>query len=70
MNKSEEIINKYCDYIFDKYIKAGGVLKDADKQVTYWTLRGIYDREGKNSLDTFIKNWKPYIPKNRSVGYD
>lgn len=65
----EEKISNYCDYIINEYINAGGEKDKADRSLTYWTLRGIYDREGEKSLDVFVENWKPYVAPKRSVGY-
>ena len=65
----ENKINKYVDYIVEEYIKAGGDKKDADRNFTYSVLRGIYDREGEEALDEFVKNWKPHIPNKKYRGY-
>ena len=62
-NDSEEIINGYVDYIIEEYIKAGGKKENADKNFTYWALRGIYDREGIEALEEYMNNWKPHIVK-------
>lgn len=59
--KAEKLINKYVDYIIEEYIKAGGDERKADKNFTYWVLKGIYDREGIKALKEYIKNWKPHI---------
>lgn len=66
---SEELINKHCDYIISEYLKAGGDIKDVDRNFTYWTLCGIFDREGVEALETFVRNWKPHIAKPRVIGY-
>ena len=65
----EKKINEYVDYIMDEYVKAGGDEKDADRNMTYWTLRGIYDREGKEGLESFVKSWKPHVPVKNNRGY-
>lgn len=64
--ESEKLINEYVDYIIEEYIKAGGRSENADRNSTYWTLRGIYDREGKESLEQFMRNWKPHICAKKS----
>ena len=64
-----KLINECVDYIIKEYIRAGGSEKDANRDRTYWALRGIYDREGKDALDEFIKNWKPHVTTKKSRGY-
>jgi hypothetical protein len=66
---NEQLINKYCDYIIDEYIKAGGKMKDVSREATYWGLHGILYREGRDALEKFISNWKPYVRKESSRGY-
>lgn len=65
----EKIINDAVDCFITGYINAGGKEKDADRNITYWTLRGIYEREGKTALDEFVKNFKYHIPKPQLRGY-
>lgn len=57
------------DKIVNEYVKVGGDPQTADNNLTYWTLRGIYDREGKEALDKFVRNWKPTITAKPSRGY-
>lgn len=60
------LIDKCVDYIIDKYIEAGGRKEDANREITLWSLEGIYHREGKQGLASFMENWKP-VPKKHNV---
>lgn len=65
----EELVERYTNYIINEYIKSGGKKEDADRDLTYWALRGIFEREGENGLRAFIDSWKPHITKPRVIGY-
>ena len=65
----EFVINKYVEYVVAEYKKAGGNEKDVDRTRTYWTLRGIYEREGEQSMLSFIKSWMPIALRRPARGY-
>ena len=65
----EKMINEFVDYIIEAYKKAGGKTEDTSRDCTYWTLKGIYDREGKEALEEFVRNWKPHFPPKSVRGY-
>jgi len=52
----DALIEGYAKYIVDEYIKAGGAVADATIDGVYWSLWGIYDREGAEALEEFVKN--------------
>lgn len=64
-----ELIDKCVDYIIDEYVKHGGNIKDASRDITMWTLEGIYERDGKSGVKEFMQNWRPHITHKSSVGY-
>ena len=64
-----ELIDKCVDYIIDEYVKHGGDIKKASRDITMWTLEGIYERDGKSGVKEVMQNWKPYIPAKVNVGY-
>lgn len=66
----DERIDKCVEYVVEVYVNAGGNEVDADREHTRNVLFGIYDREGEEALNDFMKNWKPHVKKRESwVGY-
>lgn len=63
-NDSKKIVNEYVNYVVAQYIIAGGNINDVDWNRTYRTLKGVYDREGKEALHKFVKHWTPLTREN------
>lgn len=66
----EEYIMSCADEISKKISDCGGgPISRGDYQALTWTLAGIWCREGKESLDNFVKQFQYKPPKKPIRGY-
>lgn len=55
---SNNTVTEYYNLVVSEYVKLGGKEEDIRTDHTYWTVKGIYDREGEEALRTQIETWK------------